>query len=128
MADLRNGTSACPYCNAVSDTSKMRVLFSANDQNDVRNALNSMDPSEYPERKRRTADPDPLSTLVYVYEHTTGTEEKLTVLAEGLTRIKGHFTEEDVEELFPGEGEKMIKMMISADIIIEIKFGTFIVP
>ena len=104
----------------------MKILFSAGSQSEVRNALNSIDSKKYPEpKKKASADPDPLSTLVYRYEHTSGTAEKLTVLAEGLTLIKDGFTENDVDELFPGEGERIIKMMISADIIIEIKFGTF---
>jgi hypothetical protein len=126
IADLRHGTSACPYCNKVTETSELKILFGASDQSKVRRAFSDMDGDRYPLPKKRTADdPDPLSTLVYTYEHTTGAEEKLTVLAEGLTRIKGCFDGNDLEELFPGTGEQLMRMMISADIVIEIKTGTF---
>jgi hypothetical protein len=126
IADLRAGTSQCPYCGVVSRTDGMAVLFSDKSQSVVREVFENADSSNYPEpRKKRENDPDPLSTLVYEYEHASGTLEKLTVLADGLDRIKGTFKESDIEELFPGEGKKIVKMMISADIIIEFEYGTF---
>jgi len=103
----------------------MAVLFSDADQNIVRNVLSNADSHKYPEPKKKGADPDPLSTLVYEYEHTSGTAEKLTVLAKGLTKIKNEFTEDDVDDLFPGKGEQMLKQMILCDAVIEIRFGFF---
>jgi hypothetical protein len=46
-------------------------------------------------------------------------------LAEGLTVLKGNFDENDIDELFPGNAKKMLKMMISGDIIIELGYGKF---
>jgi hypothetical protein len=104
----------------------MDVVFRDRDQSVVRRAFSSVDSSKYPEpRKKSDIDPDPLSTLVYEYEHTPGTIEKLTVLANGLTRIKGEFNEKDVEELFPGKGKAMLSNLISADLVIEIRFGMY---
>ena len=127
IADLKCETSVCPYCNSSSVASKMTVLFSDKSQSMVRRVFESADSSKYPEpRKKSATDPDPLSTLVYEYEHTSGTLEKLMVIANGLTRIKGSFTEDDVEELFPGKGEHMIGMMVSQGLIIESSFGNYV--
>jgi hypothetical protein len=126
IIDLRNKVSVCPYCNHSSHIEKMTVLFSDKDQSVVRKVFENADASEYPAAKKRGADdPDPLSTLVFEYEHTSGTLEKLTVLASGLTKIYGEFTEDDVNENFPGDAEQMIRMMISQGIIIESSCGRY---
>ena len=125
IADLRTERSACPYCGNNDITDRMSVLFSDKDQNVVRNAFNNADSNKYPDKKKKGADPDPLSTLVYEYEHTSGTIEKITVLAAGLTKIKKEFTEKDIEELFPGKGEQILKNMISSDTVIETHYGRY---
>ncbi|MDR0779018.1 MAG: hypothetical protein LBE48_06260 [Methanomassiliicoccaceae archaeon] len=126
ITDLKCETSACPYCDRVSKTCELTVLFSDRSQSVVRNALNSAESSKYPEpRKKSGTDHDPVSTLIFRYEHTSGTFEKLVVLADGLTGMKGTFSKNDVNEIFPGEGEHLIEQMISADIIIEIRNGTY---
>jgi hypothetical protein len=92
----------------------------------VRNALNSEGSSKYPEpRKKSGVDHDPVSTLIYRYEHASGISERLKVLAEGLTDLKGSFSEDDINELFPGEGEQILELMVSADIVIAIRHGMY---
>jgi hypothetical protein len=104
----------------------MTLLFSDKDQSVVRKVFENADSSMYPIAKERSADdPDPLSTLVFEYEHTSGTLEKLTILASGLTKIYGEFTEDDVSENFPGNSEQMIRVMISQGIIIESSCGRY---
>ncbi|MDR0791364.1 MAG: hypothetical protein LBE47_02365 [Methanomassiliicoccaceae archaeon] len=126
IVDLGCETSVCPYCDRTNRLCDLAVLFSDGSQSVVREAFNNADSSKYPEpRKKSGIDHDPVSTLIYRYEHASGTFEKLTVLAEGLTDINGNFTLADVEELFPGEGEHLLKQMMSADIVIEIHHGTF---
>jgi len=126
IADLRSETSMCPYCNKTSKIKDMDVLFKDESQSAVRDMLNSADSSKYPEKRKRSGtDPDPLSTLIYEYEHTSGTVGKLTVLAKGLTRIRGEFTEDDVDGLFPGEGDKLLEQMASCDLIIQLRHGTY---
>jgi DNA-directed RNA polymerase subunit RPC12/RpoP len=120
IADLNSDTSLCPYCSSVSKIKELNVIYSNADQSDVRKVFENIDSPKYAEPVKEHTDHDPLSTLVYRYEHATDMQEKLMVLADGLTGIKGSFDKEDVEELFPGKGEKMLKMMISGDIIIEI--------
>jgi len=104
---------------------KMAVLFRDKDQNAVRNAIGEASSSKYPEQRKKGDDPDPLSTLVYEYERTSGVVAKLTVLANGLTRIRGEFSEKDVNELFPDDGERLLKQMVSCDIVIELHHGTY---
>jgi len=127
IADLGTETSLCPYCSKTSRTSELTVLFSDKSQSVVRKAFESADAQKYaePEKKKSTNDPDPAETLMYRYERAADVHEKLTILADGLTKIKGSFGEKDINELFPGKGEKFIKMMMSADIIIELGYGKF---
>ena len=104
----------------------MAIIFTDKDQNVVRKAFESADSSKYSEpEKVKNKDPDPLSTLIYEYEHTSGTLEKLTVLADGLTRIYGDFDEDDVDASFQGKGERMIGMMVSHGIVIELGHGRY---
>jgi hypothetical protein len=107
----------------------MKIIFSDTDQNVVRNAMNSIDSSKYEgiEKKKdpNAKDPEPVSTLIYHYEHGEDMLQRLTVLANGLTTMKGTFDERDIDELFPGEGKKMLKMMISADIVINVGYEKF---
>ena len=125
IADLKCGTSVCPYCGRTDSVNRMTVLFSDISQNTVRKVFSDADSSKYPaERKKDKKDPDPLSTIVYGYEHASGIG-KLTVIAKGLTDIKGEFTKNDIEELLPGEGERLLKQMISADIVIEVQCGRY---
>ena len=102
------------------------LLFSDKSQTVVRKVFSDADSKQYPEpRKKSMKDHDPLSTMIYEYEHASGTIEKLTVIADGLTKIKSSFTVSDVEELFPREGEKMVRMMISGGIVIELGYGEY---
>jgi len=126
IADIGCKTSVCPYCSSSSPIYRMTVLFSDEDQSVVRKVFESADSSKYPDPKKRSVnDPDPLSTLIYEYEHTSGTPEKLALLAAGLTKIYGDFIEDDVETSFPGKGEQMIRMMISLGVVIELGYGRY---
>ena len=127
IIDLDNETSSCPYCNKTDKIGKMTILFSDKSQSVVRKAFSSADSEKYKglERKRSENDPDLISTMMYKYEHTSGVLDKLSILAVGLTDIKGDFNEKDVEELFPGKGEQMMRQMISGHLIIELGYGRF---
>lgn len=127
ITDLNCATSSCPYCGMTEKIERMRILFSHADRNTVRNVFAGADSERYEglKRKRPANDPDPLSTLMYEYEHTSGLPEKLMVLAAGLTRIRKEFGEADLEYLFPGEGERMMEQMIAADLVIETGYGKF---
>jgi hypothetical protein len=125
IVDLGSETSLCPYCSTTSRVGELQVLYSNVSQDTVRKALKNIDSSKYREPEKKGKDPDPMSTLMYHYEHTADTRGKLMVLANGLTKIRGSFDGDDIEELFPGKGEKMIKMMMGGEIIIESGDGKY---
>jgi len=126
IADLRTETSQCPYCNATYKVSELNVLYRNADQNVVRRTFNNMDSPKYLGPEAKAKDSDPLSTLMYQYERAGDTRNKLRVLAYGLTKMRGSFNENDINELLPGKGEKMIKMMIEGELIIESKDGKYV--
>ena len=68
---------------------------------------------------------DPMSTLAYKVEHTSDINGKMELIAEGLTRIKGTFTLEDVEELVPGKGEQYLKLMLTTCTAYEVGYGKY---
>jgi len=111
IIDLRDETAACPYCSRRSNTKDLRILFKDADQSVVRNALASTDGTFEPRTERSIEEIDPMSSLEYKVENTSDLFEKMGVIAEGLTRIKGSFTVEDVDALVPGKGEKFVKAL-----------------
>ena len=52
-------------------------------------------------------------------------EEKMTILAEGLTAIKGTFTLDDVREVAGDRAEKMVSAMLDRCIISEVRVGVY---
>ena len=67
----------------------------------------------------------PYSTMIYRYEHCVDLDEKLTVLAEGLTRIKGSSTLEDVREIVGDKAEKYVSAMLDRCIVAEVRVGIY---
>ncbi len=124
IIDLSSDVSKCPYCNHKAITKNAAILFKSDDQNEVRAALNSSTGFVMPEKKD-VSDIDPMSTLAYNVEHTHDVHEKMELIAEELTRIKGTFTVEDVEELVPGKGEQYIKLMLTTCTAYEVGYGKY---
>ena len=128
IADKSRSTSACPYCGSTEKTKNLIFFFESPDQETVREALSQATGFTKPdgsEKAARIADADPYSTMVYRYEHCSDLEGKMEILAEGLTRIKGTFTLEDVREVDPRNAEKMVSAMLDRCIISEVKIGPF---
>jgi len=126
VIDLDNKTSTCPYCNTKAETKAVKILFRGENVNDVREAL-VQKAGIIPEKKVKGPDPDPMSTLEYNYGKAKGLD-KFTVLAEGLTAIKGTFTISDVRLFEPNKADKMLEQMMSMLIIIEERPGKYRVP
>ena len=125
IIDLADDTTKCPYCSHQSITKNSIVLFSDSDQSVVRDALNSMSGIELESKRKVDESIDPLSTLQYKVEHTSDVAAKMDLISEGLTRIKGEFTINDVEELVPGKGEKYVKAMLTECMIYEVGYGRY---
>lgn len=124
IIDMSVKESKCPYCGRISETERMKVIFKDESQKKVRDALSSL--SGYAEDERPIdSGIDPMSSLAYSVEHTSDTSMKMELIAEGLTKIKGTFTEEDVDEIVPGKGEKYVRAMLGACIIYEVGNGRY---
>jgi len=123
IIDLKDAVTTCPYCSKRCDTSSIRILFKGETASAVREKLNEVS-GVTEKKKEKGPDRDPMSTLQYHYDHSKGME-KLTVLAEGLTRIKGTFTQSDVKCFEPDDAEKTIGMMLDNFLIIEVRHGTY---
>lgn len=128
VVDLTKATSTCPYCSASYENSKIPVYFASDDQGAVREALSQATgfvPPDMIKKKARIEEADPYSTLVYRYEHCSDLNTKMTILAEGLTEIKGTFTLEDVREIAGNKAEKMVSAMLDRCLISEVRIGIY---
>ena len=124
IVDLSDDVTKCPYCGNRIVTKNAVVYFESYDQSEVRAAFDRITGFVGYE-KEKGEDSDPLSTLAYKVEHTSDIEEKMVLIAEELTRIKGTFTLEDVEELVPGKGEQYVKMMLTTCTAYEVGYGRY---
>ena len=132
VVDKSSKSSTCPYCNRSERTDKLHVIFECKDQETAREALGQAagfeapNPKDEKAKKRRIEKADPYSTMIYRYEHSTDLDEKMQILAKGLTKIKGTFTIEDVEEIV-GEknAEKYIAAMMDRCYIAEVRPGQY---
>lgn len=124
--DLKASSSTCPYCNSKNEHKTLKVLYKDRDQCVARDFLAHY--SGYipaPTEKKGEIDSDPLSTLIFKYEQCNDIEEKLNILAKGLTEIYGEFTIEHVESIDPNNAEKKIKVMLETCLVSENKHGYF---
>ena len=124
IVDLSAENSACPYCGRRSKVDDLAIIFKSNDQAEVRAAFDHVTGFVKPEKEDRE-DADPMSTLAYKVEHTTDIDRKMELIATELTRIKGTFTLEDVEELVPGKGEQYLKKMLVSCTAYEVGYGKY---
>ncbi len=128
IADMSRKESSCPYCGCVQDTSDLPRYFQSESQSEVREAMAQgvgFFPPDDSFKKGRIAEADPLSTLAYRYEHCPDLEERMTILAEGLTSIKGEFTLDDMREIAGDRAEKMLSAMLDRCIVSEIRTGRY---
>ena len=100
------------------------IIFQSPDQNEVRDRFDRLT-GFVKQEKEKGEDRDPLSTLAYKAEHTSDIDKKMVLIAEELTRIKGTFTVDDVEELVPGKGEQYVKRMLVTCTAYEVGYGRY---
>ena len=124
IVDLSDKYSKCPYCGKKVKNDDMAVIYQSADQAEVRAAFDAVTGFIKPDKEEKD-DKDPLSTLAYKVEHTTDINRKMELIAAELTRIKGTFTLEDVEELVPGKGEQYLKMMLTTCTAYEVGYGKY---
>ena len=124
IIDLSDKVTKCPWCGAQKKTADAAIVYKSPDQNDVREKFDRITGFVAPEKKM-DENIDPMSTLAYKVEHTSDIHRKMELIAEELTRIKGTFTLEDVEELVPGKGEQYLKLMLTTCTAYEVGYGRY---
>ena len=132
IVDRGSKSSSCPYCGNSERTDKVVILGEFRDQESAREALAQASGFEPPTAKEQRAKrrsiekADPYSTMIYQYEHASDLDEKMIVLAKGLTKVKGTFTVEDVQEVV-GEkyAEKYVASMLDRCYIYEVGYGRY---
>ena len=125
VVDLNDKSSTCPYCGTSGPHKNLRIYFQSDDQSLVRAALRQLTGFVPPVEKKQTSDADPYSTLEYRYEHCHSVDEKMRVLAEGLTAVYGEFTFEDLGKIEPKHAEKYLKAMLVEGYVHETKYGRY---
>ena len=128
VADKSFATSTCPYCNASEKTKDLVFYFESPDQDVVRQALSQATgfvPPDMVQKRTRIEEADPYSTMVFQYEHCSDLDEKLTILAEGLTRINGSFTLDDIREIVGDKAERYVSAMLDRCIAAEVRIGVY---
>ena len=129
VVDKSKATATCPYCNSNEKTKNLIFYFEHPDQAVVREALSQATGFTAPddsEKRKRIEEADPYSTMIYRYEHASDLDEKLTVLAEGLTGIKGTFTLDDVRRIVGDRhAEKYVSAMLDRCIVAEVRIGEY---
>ena len=124
IIDLSDRETKCPWCGKQMKTDRAAIIYESEDQNDVRDRYSRITGFTAPE-KRMDENIDPMSTLAYKVEHTSDIHRKMELIAEELTRIKGTFTLEDVEEHVPGQGEQYLKLMLTTCTAYEVGYGKY---
>ena len=124
IIDLSDKVTKCPWCGKEKKTADAAIVYKSYDQKEVRERFDAIT-GFIPQEKRMDENIDPMSTLAYKVEHTSDINRKMELIAEELTRIKGTFTLEDVEELVPGKGEQYLKLMLTTCTAYEMGYGKY---
>ena len=124
IIDLSDKITKCPWCGTQKRTADAAIIYKSTDQAEVRRRFDAVT-GFIPTEKKMDENIDPMSTLAYKVEHTSDINGKMELIAEGLTRIKGTFTLEDVEELVPGKGEQYLKLMLTTCTAYEVGYGKY---
>ncbi|MBO4502436.1 MAG: hypothetical protein J5707_02115 [Candidatus Methanomethylophilus sp.] len=126
VIDVSTKNSTCPYCGRKADNKLLKFYYKSDDLEAVRAAQNQLTGfTGSIEKKHASPDTDPYSTLEYRYEHCHSLEEKMDVLAKGLTEVYGEFTFENLEKIEPKHAEKMLKAMLVNGYVHETKYGRY---
>ena len=129
VVDKSKATTTCPYCNANEKTKNLIYFFESPNQDDVRLALSQATGFTKPdesEKRRKIEETDPYSTMIFRYEHCSDLDEKLCIIAEGLTAIQGSFSLEDVRKIVGDKyAEKYVSAMLDRCIAAEVRIGVY---
>ena len=132
VIDKSSKSSSCPYCGNTERTDKMVFIYECRAQETARKAwgeaagCEAPSPKEERAKKRKIEKADPYSTMIYKFENSTDLDEKMQIIAKGLTKIKGTFTIEDVAEIVGDKhAEKYVSAMMDRCYIAEVRPGQY---
>ncbi len=135
IVDLSTKMSTCPACGNTDGVDNLRVLARTRSQERAREELVRLTSGtlvagfdgnlESPRPKHAKRSTDPWSTLERDYETAKGMENKMRVMAEGLTKLLGEFTEEDVLRLDPDKGARLLAKMLEDCLVHETSYGRY---
>ena len=135
IVDLSTKLSSCPSCGNTDVVENLRVIVRTRTQENARRELTKLTSAnmmigfdgklESPRPAHAKRSTDPWSTLERDYQLAKGLESKLRVMAQGLTKICGEFTEEDVLRLDPEKGDRMLKAMLDGCLVHEVSYGRY---
>ncbi len=125
MIDMSSSTTGCPYCGTKQTVKESKILFKDQSQESVREAFAEITGFIPQHKEEKKEDSDPMTTLAYRYEHCDSINEKLDVLASGLTDILGTFTLNDIQEIDYDNGEEIIDVLTENCMVTEVSPGRY---
>lgn len=121
---LSSQHSTCPRCGRNIEVRKARVNFQSPDAREIKAYINGMNDFIEP-ASESSEDVDPWTALREEITREKDPEERLNVMASGLTDLLGSFTVEDLELLAPGKGESLLMRMVEHAVVLEIAPGVY---
>ncbi|MGI6009796.1 MAG: DUF5817 domain-containing protein [Methanomethylophilus sp.] len=124
IIDDSDRNTVCPFCGNTDETKGRRIYFRSSDQKAVREELEKMTGGAHGAKPKEKPMGEE-EKLLYEYQHTSGLDDKMDILAEGLTRIYGEWTVDDMRKFEPKNAEKMLSAMLDECLVFETKYGRY---
>lgn len=120
---LSSQKSTCPRCGRVIEVRKALIHFQSPDVREIKAFINAMSDFSPPVKEEECR--DPWIAMQDRIKSERDPEERLFVIASGLSEILGTFTVEDVERVVPGKGEAYLRLMVDHVIVLETSPGRY---
>lgn len=120
---LSSQKSTCPRCGRSVEVRKALIHFQSPDVREIKAFINSMSGFCPPVKEEECL--DPWIALRDRVKSERDPEERLFVIASGLSEILGTFTVEDVERVVPGKGEAYLRLMVENTLVLEASPGRY---
>ncbi|MFA7341929.1 MAG: hypothetical protein WCY65_02005 [Candidatus Methanomethylophilaceae archaeon] len=114
---LSSQKSACPRCGRVIEVRKALIHFQSPDVREIKAFINALSDFSPPVKEEESR--DPWVALQDKIKAERDPEERLCVIASGLSEILGTFTVIDVERVVPGKGEAYLRLMVENALVLE---------
>lgn len=119
---LSSQKSTCPRCGRSIEVRKALVHFKSPDAREIKEFIGTMSGYSPPVEKDSE---DPWSNLRDKAVAERDPEERLSIIASGLSRMLGTFDSEDIERLIPDKGESYLRLMVDHALVLETSPGRY---